>query len=338
VLAGGWVTGIAMRIVFAGSGTFGVPTLRALVEGGQEIVAIVTQPGRPSGRGQTVRVGPIRWFARERNISLFQPENTNSPASLRHIRAIGPDLLLVIAYGQKIGPELLALPKYGAINLHASLLPRNRGAAPINWAIINGETETGLTVIAMTDEIDAGDILGQRVTPIEPDETAGELHDRLAKLGARLVTEVVREILLDEVERRRQNENQVTLAPRLKKADGHIDWARPALQVHNRIRGTTPWPGAFTSLAGEGGKSSLRLVIDKSLVVQLVGSKGEPGTLLAAGPEGIDVATAPDVVRVLELTPAGKRKMSAADFVNGHRLKPGMRFVGVREKADARGD
>ena len=333
-----------MRIVFAGSGTFGVPTLRALVEGGQEVAAIVTQPDRPSGRGQNVRVGPIKWFARERNIPLLQPENVNSAVSLRHIRALQPDLLLVIAYGQKIGPELLAMPKYGAVNLHASLLPCYRGAAPINWAILNGETETGLTVIAMTSEIDAGDILGQRVTPIEPNETAGDLHDRLSKLGARLVTEVVREIPLDEVERRRQNENQVTLAPRLKKSDGQIDWAKPALQVHNRIRGTTPWPGAFTGFAGpaagggEGGKSPLRVVIDKSLVVQLVGSKGEAGTLVAAGPEGIDVATVPGVVRVLELTPAGKRRMSAVDFINGHRVKPGMRFVGVREKADARGD
>lgn len=322
-----------MRIIFAGSGTFGVPTLRALVEGGQEVVAIVTQPDRPSGRGQTVRVGPIKWFARERSLPILQPENVNSAVSLRHIRALHPDLLLVIAYGQKVGPDLLAMPKYGAVNLHASLLPKFRGAAPINWAIIGGETETGLTVIAMTSEIDAGDILGQRATPIEPNETAGELDDRLSKLGARLVTEVVRELPLDEVEHRRQNENQATEAPRLTKSDGQIDWAKPALQVHNRIRGTTPWPGAFTTFAGpaagagEGGKPAVRVVIEKSAIVQSAGSKGEAGAVLAAGPEGIDVATAPGVVRVLELLPAGKRKMTAADFVNGHRVKPGMRFV-----------
>jgi methionyl-tRNA formyltransferase len=322
-----------MRIVFAGSGTFGVPTLRALVEGGQEVVAIVTQPDRPSGRGQTVRVGPIKWFARERNLPILQPENVNSAVSLRHIRALHPDLLLVIAYGQKVGPDLLAMPKYGAVNLHASLLPKLRGAAPINWAIISGETETGLTVIAMTSEIDAGDILGQRATPIEPNETAGDLGDRLSKLGARLVTEVVRELPLDEVERRRQNENQATEAPRLTKSDGQIDWAKPALQVHNRIRGTAPWPGAFTTFAGppagagEGGKPSVRVVIEKSAVVQSAGSKGEAGAVLAAGPEGIDVAAAPGVVRVLELLPAGKRKMTAADFVHGYRVKPGMRFV-----------
>jgi methionyl-tRNA formyltransferase len=327
-----------MRIIFAGSGTFGLPTLRALVEGGQEVVAIVTPPDRPSGRGQVVRAGPIKWFARQQNIPVFQPESVNAPGALRHLRALAPDLLLVIAFGQKIESELLAMPKYGAINLHASLLPKYRGAAPVPWAILSGEVETGLTVIAMSDQIDAGDILGQRATPIEPNETAGELQECLAKLGARLVTEVVREILLDEVERRRQNENQATQAPRLKKSDGQIDWARPALQVHDQIRAMTPWPGAFTSLGPEGAKASLRIVVDKSVLVQAAGVKGEPGTVVAVGPAGIDVAGSPGVVRLLELTPAGKRKMSAADFINGHRLKPGMRFLGGREKADAGGD
>jgi methionyl-tRNA formyltransferase len=327
-----------MRIIFAGSGTFGLPTLLALVEGGQEVVAIATPPDRPSGRGQVVRAGPVKWFARGRNIPVLQPQNINAPSSLRHLRALTPDLLLVIAFGQTIGPELLAMPKYGAINLHASLLPRYRGAAPVPWAIIDGEVETGLTVIAMTEQIDAGDILGQRAAPIEPNETAGELQERLAKLGARLVTEVVREIPLDEVERRRQNENQVTHAPRLTKSDGQIDWARPAGQVHNQIRGMTPWPGAFTHLAAEGTKPPLRLVIEKSVLLQAAGVKGEPGTTVAAGPEGIDVAASSGVVRLLELTPAGKRKMGAADFVNGHRLKPGTRFLSGREEADAGGD
>ena len=315
-----------MRIVFAGSGTFGLPTLRALTEGGQEVGLIATQPDRPAGRGQEVRIGPIKWFARERNIPLVQPENINAAAAVRRIRAAQPDLLLVIAYGQKIGPELLGLPRYGAINLHASLLPKFRGAAPINWAIITGEIETGLSVIAMAEQMDAGDILGQRATPIEPNETAGELAERLSRLGARLVTEVVREIPLDEVERRRQNENQATLAPRLKKSDGLIDWNQPAQEVFNRIRGTTPWPGAFTYLPGGGRKPALRLVIEKAAILP-PGTKVEPGTVLAAGPEGIDVAAARGAVRILELTPAGKRTMSAAAFVNGHQLRSGARLV-----------
>jgi len=319
-----------MRIVFAGSGTFGLPVLRALAEGGQDVALVVTQPDRPAGRGQAVRIGPIVWFARERNIPVLQPEDINAAAASRRIRQTQPDLLLVIAFGQKIGPNLLALPRRCAINLHASLLPKYRGAAPINWAIINGEPETGLTVMAMTDQIDAGDILGQRAAPIEPDETAGDLAERLSKLGARVVTEVIREIPLEEVERRRQNENQATYAPRLKKTDGLLDWGRPAQEVHNRIRGVTPWPGAYTHLAG-GSKPPLRVIVARSRLIDASGEGKPPGAVLAVGPEGIDVAAAKGAVRLLEVTPAGKRTMSAADFARGHRIRPGTRFEVVSE-------
>jgi methionyl-tRNA formyltransferase len=324
-----------MRIVFAGSGTFGLPSLRALVEGGQDVVLIVTQPDRPAGRGQQVRAGPVKWFARERNIPLIQPEDINAAAAVRRVRQAAPDLILVIAFGQKIGPNLLALPRCGAVNLHASLLPNYRGAAPINWALINGEIETGLTVIGMTDQIDAGDILGQRATAVEPRETADELADRLSKLGARLVTEVVREIPLEEVERRRQNDSQATSAPRLKKSDGQIDWSRSAQEVYNRIRGTTPWPGAFTHLAVGGGKPAVRLVIDKAALVPAWLGKADPGEIVAAGPGGVDVAAAKGAVRLLALTPAGKRAISAADFVNGYRVKPGMRLLGADGPSDS---
>jgi len=326
-----------MRIVFAGSGTFGLPALRALVDGGQDVVLVVTQPDRPAGRGRAVRMGPIKRFARERGIEVFQPEDVNARASVRRIRAAGPDLLLVIAYGQILGRALLRAPTYGAVNLHASLLPKYRGAAPINWAIIHGETETGLSVIAMTEEMDAGDILGQRATSIGPDETAGDLHDRLAELGARLVTEVVREIPLDEVERRRQNPTQATLAPRLTKSDGRVDWQRDAQDVYNRIRGVTPWPGAFTFLPTSGRKKRpLRVVIDRAALSPTAPRKAGPGEVLAAGPDGIDVACARGALRILELTPAGKRRMPAGEFLNGHRLAPGDRFLVREEKTGAR--
>ena len=327
-----------MRIIFAGSGTFGLPSLQALVDGGQEVVLIVMQPDRPAGRGRTVHMGPIKRFARVRNIPFLQPENVNTPAPIRRLREARPDLLLVIAYGQKIGPELLALPRHGAVNLHGSLLPKYRGAAPINWAIIEGETETGLSVIQMTEQMDAGDILGQRPTHIGPDETAGDLHDRLADLGARLVTEVVRDIALDELHPRRQNETQVTLAPRLKKSDGRVDWAEPAQQVHNHIRGVTPWPGTFSFLPTGRNKASLRVVIDRAAVSPASSAgKAAPGEVLAAGTDGIDVACRRGAVRILELTPAGKRRMAAADFVHGHALEPGDRFLGKQETAGARG-
>jgi len=323
-----------MRIVFAGSGTFGLPSLGALIEGGQDVDLVITQPDRPAGRGQLLQVGPVARFARQKNLPLLQPEDVNAPEAVRAIRDVKPDLLIVIAFGQKVGTELLTMPRHGAINLHASLLPKYRGAAPINWALIQGEIETGLSVICMTDRIDAGDILGQRATTVEPNETAGELSERLSQLGARLVTEVVREIPLEEVEPRRQNESQVTLAPRLTKGDGAIDWNQSAREVHNRIRGVTPWPGASTTLTAKGGRKTVRLVVGRTEVPDRP-TRGDPGSVIGAGPEGIDVATARGVVRILEVTPAGKRAMSAGDFVNGYRVAPGAAFASADQKVDA---
>jgi len=327
-------SGKDMRIAFAGSGPFGLPSLGALLEGGQDVVLVVTQPDRPAGRGRLLQVGPVARFARHRNLPLLQPEDVNVSDVVQQIRDLVPDLLVVIAFGQKVGNDLLALPRHGAINLHASLLPKFRGAAPINWALIMGEIETGLSVIRMTDRIDAGDILGQRATGIEPNETASELAERLSGLGARLVTEVVREIPLEEVESRRQNESQATLAPRLKKSDGAIDWGRSAREIHNRVRGVTPWPGASSVLAAKGGRKAVRLVISRTALTERP-ARGESGTVLDAGPEGIDVATARGVVRILEVTPAGKRTMSAADFVNGYRVGPGAAFVSAGQNVDA---
>jgi methionyl-tRNA formyltransferase len=325
-----------MRIVFAGTGTFGLPSLRALMDGGQEIVLVVTQPDRPAGRGRSLRIGPVKRLAKDRDVPVYQPEDVNASSAVRRIRNTEPDLLLVAAYGQILKRRLLDLPRCGAVNLHGSLLPKYRGAAPINWAIIRGETETGLTAIEMTEKMDAGDILGQRATPIGPDETAGELHDRLAELGARLVTEIVREIPLDEVERRRQNETQATYAPRLTKRDGRIDWAAPADVVYNHIRGVTPWPGAFTFLPAGGKKSPLRVVVDRAARSPAAPRKAEAGEVVSAGADGIDVACERGAVRILELTPAGKRQMSAADFLHGHPLARGDRFLGTEEKAGAR--
>jgi methionyl-tRNA formyltransferase len=323
-----------MRIVFLGSGTFGLPTLHALTAEGQEVVLLVTQPDRPAGRGQAVVMGPVKRFGRDQNVPVFQPEDVNAPPSIRRIKRAEPELLLAIAYGQKLGSRLLETPEHGAINLHGSLLPKYRGAAPINWAVINGETETGLSVIEMIDRMDAGDILGQRASAIGPNETAGELQERLAELGARLVAEVIREVSLEEVGRRKQNETQVTFAPRLKKSDGQVPWDRPALQVYNHVRGMTPWPGAFTHLQTKRGKPPLRLVLSRTVLAEMLGGKDEPGyapakpgEVLAARPEGIDVATARGTIRILELTPAGKRTMSAADFIHGYPIEPGTRFL-----------
>jgi methionyl-tRNA formyltransferase len=296
---------------------------------------MVTQPDRPAGRGRTVTIGPIKRFARDRKMPVIQPEDVNAPAAVRRIQRAAPDLLLVIAYGQKLGPRLLGLARHGAINLHGSLLPKYRGAAPVNWAIIRGETETGLSVIAMTSEMDAGDILGQRATVIGPHETAGQLHDRLADLGARLVMEVVRDLTLDEVGRRRQNETQATAAPRLRKNDGLIRWDRPAQEVYNHIRGMTPWPGATTFLPAKPKQEPMRLVVTRAAVAGPTRAKEPPGTIVRATAAGLDVAAADGIVRLLELTPAGKRTMSAADFLHGHPVVPGTRLASGTRSAEA---
>jgi len=323
-----------MRIVFAGSGSFGLPTLGVLVEGGQEVVLAVTQPDRPAGRGRHVRWGPVKRFAGDRGIPVLEPVNVNAPSAVRRIREARPDLVLVIAFGQKLGRAVLSAGQYGAINLHASLLPKYRGAAPVNWAVLHGEAETGLTVIQMTDRMDAGDILGQRAAPIGRDETAGELADRLAGLGARLVAEVVRDLALDQVERRPQNDAQATLAPRLAKSDGRVWWDRPAQAVHNQIRGTTPWPGA-TAYYRRRGRTAVRLLVTRSTLAATGAAGGEPGTVLRAGADGLVVATQRGAVRILDLTPAGKRNMSAADFIHGYGVQVGDRFAVGREGGTA---
>ncbi len=318
-----------MRIVFLGTSDFGLPTLRALVEGGQDIALVITQPDRPAGRGRRLRAGPIKRYALDKDLPLAQPDDVNAPAVLGRLRRLAPDLLLCIAYGEKLRPALLELAPHGAINLHGSLLPKYRGAAPVNHAIVNGETETGLSVIEMAAEIDAGDILSQRATAIGPDETAGRLHDRLARLGARVVTEVVRELALDEVGRRHQNPTQATYAPKLKKTDGLVRWERPTEAVYNQIRGLTPWPGAYTYLPGGRRKGDLRLVIEEARRGSV---RGPAGHVTAIGPEGLEVATADGAVRLITVCPSGKRSMAAADLVNGYAVEVGTPLL-VPEKS-----
>jgi len=269
----------------------------------------------------------VKRFAIERNLLLYQAGDINETYWVRKLRLLQPDLFLVIAYGQKLSNRLLEVAKYGAINLHASLLPKYRGAAPINWAIINGETFTGPSVIRMTERMDAGDILAQKVVPIGAEETAGQLHDRLAEAGAPLVIEVIRDIALGQLEARPQDESRTTYAPRLKKSDGRICWDKGVRDLANFIRGMTPWPGAFTFIKQGRGKKPLRIVVDRAGVSDSVGPQGvKPGRVLAADAQGIRVATHQGVLAITELTPAGGRAMTAAEFLNGHRVRPGDRL------------
>jgi len=308
-----------MRIVFIGSGAIGVPTLRALAED-HEVIAVFTRPDRPAGRGYRPRPTPIKLAAEELGLQIYQPEDINAPAVLDQIRELAPDVIVVASFGQILTGELLRIPRLGAINLHASLLPKYRGAAPIQWALIRGEQETGVTTFLMDEGMDTGPILLQRKVEITPEDDAGSIEERLAALGAEAMLETLTGLADGKLEPQPQDHSAATYAPKLKKAHEKIDWARPARELVNLIRALSPRPGAFTTFRGK------RLKIYKARVVGLETEQGwraRPGEVLGVGREGPLVKTATEALELLELQPEGKRRMSGRDFVHGYRLEPG---------------
>ena len=313
-----------------GTGTFAEPTLEALLGGPDPVVGLFTQPDRNGGvqRGSTRQVGKgMKTIAEERGIPVFQPESVNTPEGVEMLRGLKPDLLVVAAYGQILSKDVLSVPALGGINVHASLLPKYRGAAPIAWAIYHGEKQTGVTIIRMSPSLDAGDMLAQEAIDVRPDETAGELESRLAPLGARLALQVIEKLKAGPVAGAKQDRALVTKAPKLKKEDGLIDWTKPAEQVCNQVRAMQPWPTAYTFLHHEG-KPPLRVLIAKAAVSERSCPLQEPGTLLVdadADNRVQIVAGGGSVVEVLELQPAGKKRMSAAEFSRGHGMS-GDRF------------
>jgi methionyl-tRNA formyltransferase len=320
-----------MRIVMMGTGTFAEPTFEALLAGSHPVVALVTQPDRAAGevRGSTRQTGRgIRAIAQEHGIPVAQPENINTPEGITALRGFRPDLLVVAAYGQILARDVLAIPPQGGINVHASLLPKYRGAAPVAWAIYHGETITGVTIIHMSVHLDAGEMLAQEEVPIQPEETAGELETRLAPVGARLAVRVVGQIANGTAVGIKQDRALVTKAPKLTKDQGLIDWTRSAGQVCNQIRAMQPWPTAYTYL-NHTGQPPLRVLIARAACLdatnaddippgQVVPSEDHARLIVSAGGRGR--------LEVVELQPAGKRRMPAAEFLRGHRLRPGDRF------------
>ncbi|MCS6978412.1 MAG: methionyl-tRNA formyltransferase [Gemmatales bacterium] len=343
-----------MRIVMMGTGSFAEPTFLALAQSRHEVVALVTNPDRPAGKEREM-VRPIKKLAVERGIPVFQPESVNSPEGVAGVRSFRPDLLVVAAYGQILSAEVLESAPRGGINVHASLLPKYRGAAPVEWAIYHGETQTGVTIIRMSTKLDAGEMLAQEAVDILPDETAGELEARLAQVGARLAVEVVERLAAGEVRGIVQDPRLVTKAPKLKKEHGLIDWTRPAHLVCCQIRAMQPWPTAYTFLHQEG-KPPLRLIVLKArpeaLRPRLGGTEGlrprlgdtealrprlpdteglrpplgAPGVVVGVDDEGILVAAGEGWVRPLIVQPAGKRPMTIAEFLRGHPVRVGDRF------------
>ena len=316
-----------MRIIFLGSGEFGCESLRWLNGSGHEVVQVVTQPARRAGRGRKVIATPIARLAAELNLPCREAGDVNEPAITQSIVDLKPDILLVIAFGQKIGPALLNMPHCVTINLHGSLLPKYRGAAPINWAIINGEPQTGLTVIELNEVWDAGRILGQVATDIGAQETAGELHDRLAKMGPGLLAEVLEKIQTGTMTPQVQDSKLASRAPKLAKTDGAIHWNRPAEQIRNHIHGMWPWPGAYCNLQQAEKQHGERVTIARAecLVAPADSdvSSGAPGELA----EDLSIVCGQGRLKLLQVKPTGGRLMSFDDFVNGRHLQSGDRFL-----------
>jgi methionyl-tRNA formyltransferase len=333
-----------MRLVMMGTGTFAEPTFRALLAGPHEVVGLVTQPDRHVGheRGSTRQVGAsMKSIALEHCVPVFQPESVNTPEGVAGLREMAPDLLVVAAYGQILSKEVLAVPPQGGINVHASLLPKYRGAAPVAWAIYHGETETGITIIRMSVHLDAGDILLQEAVQIGADETAGELEARLAVVGARLATAALDQLAKGTVKGVKQDQTRATKAPKLKKEHGLIDWTRTAEQVCNQIRAMQPWPTAYTFLH-QKTRPPVRISVTKATVghvpqTDITASGPRPGdacSLRMREPIGdvlvVETGSPDHVVRILELQLAGKRRMPAAEFLRGHKIQSGDRFGSER--------
>lgn len=319
-----------MNIIFAGTPEFALPSLQHLAEApGHRILAVVTQPDRPRGRHlHHAQPPPVKQMAERLGLKVIQTADVNDPAILRKLRELGPDLIVVVAFGQKLSPEFLEIPKIECVNLHASLLPKYRGAAPVIWAIVNGEKVTGVTAQRIVYEWDAGEIISQEVIEIGPDETAGELEQRLSRVAGGLLTKVLNAYERSNVRYTPQQASQVSYAPRVRKEDGRIDWRQPAERVHNFIRGMNPRPGAFSFLPAQDDQPARRLILLRSRLEAGGGPKGtfEPGTILSTSERGIQVAALGGSLWITQLQQEGGRRMSAQEYLRGHYLREGQRF------------
>lgn len=303
-----------MRIVFMGTPDFAVPSLEALIAAGHQVCGVFSQPDKPVGRHQgKLKPTPVKACALAHEIPVFQPVKLRDGAALAQMKELNPELIVVAAYGRILPDDILALPPMGCINVHSSLLPRYRGCAPIHWAVINGDKETGVTIMHMASELDAGDIIDQASTPIDPDETVEAVHDRLAGLGGELLVKVVAQMADGVAGRTPQDPALVTFAPILSRDLSSIDWTLSAKAIHNKIRGLVPWPAASTNAF-----TAQPVKIFAAAETGVVTGKA-PGTVVAAGKDGIDVACGDGkVLRILELQAPGSRRMSVADYLPGH--------------------
>ena len=299
-----------MKALFMGTPDFAVPCLQALCDVA-EVVGVVTQPDRPKGRGQKMQPTPVKLEAEARGIPVYQPEKVKTDEFTSFLEKLAPDIIIVVAFGQILSQRILDIPKYGCVNVHASLLPRYRGAAPIHWAIINGETETGNTTMYMDKGLDTGDMLLKSHVDITDDMTTEELHDILMLQGGQLLKETVKQIEAGTIKREMQIDEHSCYASMLTKDTGHIDWNQPAQKIHNLIRGLNSWPGAWSIMNDKNFK------IWKSRLSDL-STSGRPGEVVAATKHGLVVAAGEGCLEIIEIQPPGKKKMQAGDFMRGH--------------------
>jgi methionyl-tRNA formyltransferase len=309
-----------MRIVFFGSPEAALPSLRQLLAAGHSVELVVTQPDRPAGRGRKLTPCPVKRFAAERGLPVVQPVRVRKDEGfLERLAAAGPDVNVVVAYGQIMPGPVIDLPRYRSLNVHFSLLPRYRGGSPVSWAILRGETRTGVTIFELNERMDEGDILAMEATDIGPRETARELESRLAEIGAGLMVRTLADI--DTARRVPQNPAEATLAPKLRKEDGLIDWTAEARAVDRKARAFDPWPTAFTFLGG------VRLQVRRGLLSDAAAGGREPGTVIAVGKNGVDIACGGGTVyRIERLRPEGKAEMDAYAFALGGNVRPGDSF------------
>ena len=306
-----------MKAVFMGTPDFAVPTLNALIEN-HEVLAVVSQPDKPKGRGKKMQPTPVKLAAEAHGIPVYQPAKIKDPEFVEFLSTIKADVFVVVAYGQILPQSILDMPKYGCINIHASLLPRYRGAAPIEWSVINGEKETGVTTMFMAEGLDTGDIIEEAVTEIGAKETAEELRSRLAELGAELILSTMKAVISGDFKRTPQDDSKSNYAVRLSKEMGKADWSLPAVKIERLIRGLRPWPVVYSSLSGRGLKIYAADVVEDM--------SGEPGEIIEVGKKNFVVACGKGALRIRMVQPEGKKMMDAASFLNGNKLTVGMRF------------
>lgn len=300
-----------IRVLFMGTPDFAVASLEALLAAGYNVVGVVTQPDRPVGRKQVMTPPPVKEAALRHGLPVLQPEKIRADESLDEVLSLAPDLIVTAAYGQILPKRLLDAPRYGCINVHASLLPKYRGGAPIHKCIVEGEKESGVTIMYMVEALDAGDMLSKVVVPIEERDTVGTLHDKLAAAGSRLLTETLPKLLAAEIVPEPQDHEQATFAPNIKRTDERIDWSRTAEQIYNQVRGLNPWPVAFTTCQGKVWKVWW---VEK---LPWHDASQAPGTIIGKEEDGLLVACGSGAVKITELQPEGKKRMSAYDFLRG---------------------